>query len=73
MTSKTFVVPNISCGHCVHTIEMEVGDLAGVTSVKADQASRKVTVEWQDPATWEQIEGLLTEINYPPEQLLQIN
>jgi hypothetical protein len=52
---------------------MEVGDLAGVTSVKADQASRKVTVEWQDPATWEQIEGLLTEINYPPEQLLQIN
>ena len=73
MTSKTFVVPNISCGHCTHTIEMEVGDLAGVTSVKAEQESRKVTVEWQDPATWEQIEGLLNEINYPPEQLLQIN
>ena len=72
MTSKTFVVPNISCGHCTHTIEMEVGDLAGVTSVKADQESKKVTVEWQDPATWEQIEGLLNEINYPPEQLLQI-
>ena len=73
MTSKTFVVPNISCGHCTHTIEMEVGDLAGVTSVKAEQESRQVTVEWQDPATWEQIEGLLNEINYPPEQLLQIN
>ena len=72
MTSKTFVVPNISCGHCTHTIEMEVGDLAGVTSVKADQESKKVTVEWQGPATWEQIEGLLNEINYPPEQLLQI-
>ena len=72
MTSKTFVVPNISCGHCTHTIEMEVGDLAGVTSVKADQESKKVTVEWQEPATWEQIEGLLNEINYPPEQLLQI-
>ncbi len=73
MSSKTFVVPNISCGHCTHTIEMEVGDLAGVTSVKADQESKKVTVEWQDPATWDQIEGLLNEINYPPEQLLQIN
>ena len=73
MTSKTFVVPNISCGHCTHTIEMEVGDLAGVTSVKAEQESRQVTVEWQDPATWEQIEGLLNEINYPPEQLLQIS
>jgi copper chaperone len=73
MTVKTFVVPNISCGHCTHTIEMEVGDLAGVTSVKADQASKQVTVEWQDPATWEQIDALLQEINYPPEQLLQIN
>ncbi len=73
MTSKTFVVPNISCGHCTHTIEMEVSDLAGVTSVKAEQDSRQVTVEWQDPATWEQIDGLLNEINYPPEQLLQIS
>lgn len=72
MTSKTFVVPNISCGHCTHTIEMEVSDLKGVTSVKADQESRKVTIEWQDPATWDQIEALLNEINYPPEQLLQI-
>jgi hypothetical protein len=25
-----------------------------------------VTVEWHDPATWEQIKALLTEINYPP-------
>lgn len=73
MTSKTFVVPNISCGHCTHTIEMEVADLEGVTSVKADRESKQVTVEWQDPATWNQIEALLQEINYPPEQLLQIN
>lgn len=73
MQTKTFVVPNISCGHCTHTIEMEVGDLAGVSSVTADQASKRVTVEWEDPATWEKIESLLQEINYPPEQLLQIN
>ncbi len=73
MTSKTFVVPNISCGHCTHTVEMEVGDLAGVKSVKAEQDSKRVTVEWGEPATWEQIEALLQEINYPPEQLLQIN
>jgi copper chaperone len=35
MSTITYVVPNISCGHCVHTIEMELGDLAGVQSVKA--------------------------------------
>jgi copper ion binding protein len=66
MESKTFTVPNISCGHCVHTVEMEVGDLAGVKSVKAEQDSKQVVVEWGEPATWEQIEALLVEINYAP-------
>lgn len=73
MTSKTFTVPNISCGHCVHTVESEVGELPGVMSVKADQNSKQVTVEWQAPATWEKIQALLQEINYPPEGLIQIN
>ena len=67
MQSKTFTVPNISCGHCTHTIEMEVGDLAGVQRVKADQATRQVVVEWEAPATWEQIKATLVEINYAPE------
>ena len=65
MESKTFLVPNISCGHCVHTVEMELGDLAGVTSVKAEQDSKMVTVSWGSPATWEQIKQTLVEINYP--------
>lgn len=73
MTSKTFVVPNISCGHCTHTIKMEVGDLAGVKSVQADQESKKVTVEWEEPADWDQIAALLQEINYPPEGLIQMS
>ena len=72
MTNKTFIVPNISCGHCTHTIEMEVGDLPGVKSVKAEIESQKVTVEWGDPATWNGIASLLQEINYPPESLIQI-
>jgi copper chaperone CopZ len=66
MQSKTFTVPNISCGHCTHTVEMEVSDLAGVKSVKAEQDSKQVVVEWGEPATWEQIEALLVEINYAP-------
>ena len=73
MESKTFVVPNISCGHCVHTVEMEVGEINGVISVKAIQDSKQVTVEWAAPATWDQIQNTLQEINYPPEGLIQIN
>ncbi len=73
MTTKTFIVPNISCGHCTSTIELELGDLEGVTSVHAEQDSKQVTVTWQDPATWDSINNLLVEINYPPQQLMQID
>jgi copper chaperone len=66
MQSKTFTVPNISCGHCVHTIQMEVSDIPGVKNVMAEQASKKVFVEWETPATWEQIKATLVEINYAP-------
>lgn len=66
MTTKTFEVPNISCGHCTNTIEMEVIDLAGVVNVKAEKETRQVTVEWDNPATWDSIKSLLVEINYPP-------
>lgn len=66
MPSKTFQVPNISCGHCVMTIKNEVGELAGVRQVDADKDTRIVTVQWDTPATWDQIRDLLTEINYPP-------
>jgi copper chaperone CopZ len=67
MPEKTFSVPNISCKHCTHTIEMELGELDGVTSVKADAVSKQVTVKWEEPATWDHIRALLAEINYPAE------
>lgn len=69
MTSKTVTVPNISCGHCVMTIEREVGELEGVSEVKAEQTTKKVTVSWDPEATqWDAIEGLMKEINYAPAQ-----
>jgi copper chaperone CopZ len=66
MATKTFQVPNINCNHCVMAIRREVGDLQGVKSVEADAATKIVTVEWGEPASWEGIKALLTEINYPP-------
>ncbi len=66
MATKTFRVPNISCEHCVMTIRRELGGLPGVKSVEADAATKTVTVEWDEPATWEAITALLSEINYPP-------
>jgi copper chaperone len=66
MTTVTYNVPNISCGHCVHTIQMELMELVGVSNVQASEATKQVTVEFEPPATEEKIESLLMEINYPP-------
>ncbi len=66
MTEKTVSVPTISCGHCVKTIEREVGELDGVTRVQADAAAQTVTVAWDEGRTsWQAVEALLAEINYP--------
>ena len=69
MANKTVTVPGISCGHCVATIEREVADLAGVSSVKAEQNSREVTISWDpDTTDWVVIENLMKEINYAPSE-----
>ena len=67
MATKTFQVPNISCGHCVMTIQNEVGELEGVTNVVAVQDTKMVTVDWNEPPqSWDGIKALLEEINFPP-------
>lgn len=65
MTTITFNIPNISCGHCVHTIKTEVGDLAGVETVDASAEAKTATVTFDNPATENTIKSLLAEINYP--------
>ncbi|MDP2955532.1 MAG: heavy-metal-associated domain-containing protein [Longimicrobiales bacterium] len=67
MMTKTVSVPSISCGHCVMTIQREVGDLQGVSAVKADKDTKQVTISW-DPHTtdWVVIEDTMKEIDFPP-------
>jgi copper chaperone CopZ len=65
MTTVKFSVPNISCGHCVHTIQTELVELEGVKEVRASADTRSVTVTFETPADEEKIKALLAEINYP--------
>jgi copper chaperone len=67
MQTKTFKVPNLGCDGCVSTIKAEVSGLSGVQSVSGVVDSKMVTVEWDTPASWEQIESTLVEIDYAPE------
>ena len=67
MERKTFQVPNIGCDGCVRTIQNEVSQIAGVKTVNGVVDTKTVTVEWDTPATWQQIAKTLTEIDYAPE------
>jgi copper chaperone CopZ len=67
MTTKTYHVPDISCKHCVATIERELKDIAGVNSVKAEESSKNVTVDAVDEKTLTNVEVMLAEIGYPAE------
>lgn len=66
MDRKTFQVPNIGCDGCVRTIKTELSDLPGVNRVEADVKTKVVTVEWDNPANWQQIKDTLKEIDYAP-------
>jgi copper chaperone CopZ len=65
MASKTFTIPNISCGHCTAAIQKELTTLAGISSVEGSPENKTVTVEWGDPASEDSIRAMLQEINYP--------
>ncbi|WP_163099241.1 copper chaperone CopZ [Peribacillus alkalitolerans] len=46
MEQVTLQVKGMSCGHCVKTIEGNVGKLDGVNSVKVDLTKAEVYVEF---------------------------
>ncbi|RPH50778.1 MAG: copper chaperone [Desulfobacteraceae bacterium] len=65
MESKTFIIPAISCGHCVMSIKNELSEIEGVKKVEGDPKSKSINVEWDMPATLEKILNTLKQINYP--------
>ena len=65
MNTITLTVNNISCGHCVNTIESELSELGGIQTVKASNDTKQVIVEWDAPADETKIRDLLEEIGYP--------
>jgi copper chaperone len=65
MISKTYSIPNISCGHCTATIERELSPLEGVTKVNAQVEPKQVTVEADNESVFRVVENTLEEIGFP--------
>ena len=67
METVTFVVPAITCGHCVATIKRVVtADVPGIQDVTGDPDAKRVTIQFAPPATVEQIVAAMTDWDYPP-------
>lgn len=62
----TMTAPDISCDHCVATVQEAVGALDGVDRVAADAETKRIEVAF-DPArvSLPQIEATLSEAGYP--------
>ncbi len=62
----TLTAPDISCGHCVAAIQGAVGALPGVSSVKADEQTKQVKVEFNpQQVSLTQIAAAMDEEGYP--------
>ena len=70
MEQKTFTVPNIGCDNCVSTIVNELSQKPGVLRVAGDVDTKRVSVEWEAPMTWDVIVETLEEIDYSPAKTL---
>lgn len=69
METITLNAPDISCGHCVATVESAVGKVDGVKTVTADANSRDVSVTYDASQTdVSAITAALEEAGYPAKQ-----
>jgi len=66
MEQITLEAPDISCEHCIMSIEKAISKLEGVRCLSGDPAGRVVTLEY-DPTVMDlsTIEGTLEEEGYP--------
>ena len=66
MTQVTLEAPDISCEHCIMSIEKAVTKLAGVRFVSGDPGGKQVVVEFDPQLTdLATIEGAMEEEGYP--------
>ncbi|TDD03709.1 copper chaperone [Nonomuraea deserti] len=49
MSTVTYTVKGMTCGHCVSSVKEEVGEVAGVAAVEVDLASGLLTVGSDGP------------------------
>ncbi len=62
----TLTAPDISCGHCIATVQQAVSALDGVEQVAANADTKKVTIGFDaSRVSVATIEAAMDEVGYP--------
>ena len=64
MSTSTYTVTGMTCGHCVSSVTEEVSALAGVSDVEVDLASGRVTVMSTEPLDDSAVRAAVEEAGY---------
>ena len=62
MSTSTYTVTGMTCGHCVASVTEEVGELPGVTDVQVELESGLLTVTGE--ATADAVRAAVAEAGY---------
>jgi copper chaperone len=64
MSTATYTVTGMTCGHCVTSVTEEVSQIPGVTAVDVDLASGGVTVTSEGPVDEAAVRAAVEEAGY---------
>jgi copper chaperone len=64
MTTTTYTVKGMTCGHCVSSVTEEVTEIPGVTGVGVDLATGLVSVDSDGPVDGAAIRAAVEEAGY---------
>ncbi len=64
MTTATYTVTGMTCGHCVSAVTEEVTQVPGVTAVDVDLASGRLTVTSDAPVDDDAVRAAVDEAGY---------
>jgi copper chaperone len=64
MSTTTYSVQGMTCGHCVQTVKEAITGLPGVTEVDVDLRSGHVTVNSEGDLDVADVEAAVAEVGY---------
>jgi len=64
VSTATYTVTGMTCGHCVASVTEELGELVGVQGVEVDLPTGAVTVTSEQPLDEAAVRGAVEEAGY---------